>query len=147
MRFGCRFDQKNEGGIRYERVELAASVRLSPLAVRVGRTRFDAVSLGTVLSPTTTHTVVKTLTRTEVQDDRQGNAPASVTAVLAKFAQGEGDTWKQTDSPDFRPPFIKSKLYQGTADQMGKTDHAYRSKTLFSSSHTRRPSPHPPLYR
>ena len=66
------FRSENEGGIRYERVELAASVRLSPLAVRVERTRFDAVSLGIVEPYRNAYSrvVKKNLTRTEVQDDR-----------------------------------------------------------------------------
>jgi hypothetical protein len=43
------------------------------------------------------HIVVKTLIRTEVQYGREGDTPAPVTGVLAKFAQSERDTCRQLD--------------------------------------------------
>ena len=49
---------------------------------------FDAVSLRIVES----NPLHKLSTRTEVQDGGERNTSASVTAVLAKFAQGKGDS-------------------------------------------------------
>ena len=55
------------------------------------------VSLGIVELQRDASSSKRTLARTEVQDGREGNAPASITGVLAKFAQGEGDTCRQLD--------------------------------------------------